>query len=167
MTLWVMTPVGVKEKFQTEHYAVHAILREEASIMTLPTFSPPLLGNTIGSPADGFVVAEWQDAGGATHEQRLIAPLHLHHRDDEIWYVLEGTLRVQLGDTEVEAQAGAAVLAPRGTAHTYWNPGPGRLRYLLVMSTNIFQLIQEIHATADRSPAVLRELFRKHDSELL
>ena len=35
------------------------------------------------------------------------------------------------------------------------------------MSTNIFQLIQEIHATADRSPAVLRELFRKHDSELL
>ncbi|MGA9813153.1 MAG: cupin domain-containing protein [Terriglobales bacterium] len=135
--------------------------------MTLPTFSPPLLGNTMGSPADGFVVAEWQDAGGATHEQRLIAPLHLHHRDDEIWYVLEGTLRVQLGDTEVEAQAGAAVLAPRGTAHTYWNPGPGRLRYLLVMSTNIFQLIQEIHAKADRSPAVLRELFRKHDSELL
>ena len=32
--------------------------------MTSPTPAPPLLGNTIGSTADGFVVAEWQDAGG-------------------------------------------------------------------------------------------------------
>jgi mannose-6-phosphate isomerase-like protein (cupin superfamily) len=135
--------------------------------MTSPTPAPPLLGNTIGSTVDGFVVAEWQDAGGPANERRLIAPLHLHHRDDEVWYVLEGTLRVQVGDSEIEAHPGAAVLAPRGTPHTYWNPGPGHLRYLLVMTANTFRLIQEIHATVDRTPTVLRALFRKYNSELL
>ena len=135
--------------------------------MTSPTPAPPLLGNTIGSTADGFVVAEWQDAGGPANERRLIAPLHLHHRDDEAWYVLEGTLGVQVGDSEIEARPGAAVLAPRGTPHTYWNPGPGRLRYLLVMTANTFRLIQEIHATVDRTPTMLRALFRKYNSELL
>jgi mannose-6-phosphate isomerase-like protein (cupin superfamily) len=135
--------------------------------MTSPTPAPPLLGNTIGSTADGFVVAEWQDAGGPVNERRLIAPLHLHHRDDEVWYVLEGTLRVQVANSEIEAHPGAAVFAPRGTPHTYWNPGPGRLRYLLVMTANTFRLIQEIHATVDRRPTVLRALFRKYNSELL
>jgi mannose-6-phosphate isomerase-like protein (cupin superfamily) len=135
--------------------------------MSTPTIAPPLQGNTIGSTAEGFVVAEWQDPGGAVNERRLIAPLHLHHRDDEIWYVLEGTLRVQVGDRAVEAHAGAAVMVPRCTPHTYWNPGPGRLRYLLVMTSNTFRMIQEIHTMVDRNPEVLRALFRKYDSELL
>jgi len=67
----------------------------------------------------------------------------------------------------VEAAAGSAVFVPRGTAHTYWNPGPGRVRYLLVMTSNIYSLIQDIHAMAERSPEKLRAVFEKHDSELL
>src|ERR1700730_19174340 len=118
--------------------------------------APPLLGNTIGSVTDGLVVAEWQDASGPSEERRLIAPVHVHYRDDEVWYVLEGTLRIQVGDGEVEARAGSAVLVPRGTPHTYWNPGPGRVRYLLVMTSNIYRLIQEIHATSARNATVLR-----------
>jgi mannose-6-phosphate isomerase-like protein (cupin superfamily) len=134
--------------------------------MTAPAMAQPLLGNTIGSSSHGFVVAEWQDAGGAT-DRRLIAPLHVHFRDDEAWYVLEGALGVLVGESEVEARAGAAVFVQRGMPHTYWNAGLGRLRYLLVMTSNIHQLIQEIHAAADRSPAAMREIFRRHDSELL
>jgi hypothetical protein len=38
---------------------------------------------------------------------------------------------------------------------------------LLVMTANTFRLIQEIHATVDRTPTVLRGLFRKYNSELL
>jgi mannose-6-phosphate isomerase-like protein (cupin superfamily) len=135
--------------------------------MNLPILAPPLSGNTIGSTGDSFVIAEWQDPGGPVGERRLIAPLHLHQSDDEAWYVLEGALRVQMGDTEVEVRAGAAVLVPSLTPHTFWNPGPGPTRYLLVMTPKIFRLIQEIHATSDRSPAALRVLFRKYNSELL
>jgi mannose-6-phosphate isomerase-like protein (cupin superfamily) len=72
-----------------------------------------------------------------------------------------------VGKDIVEAHAGSAVLVPRGTPHTYWNPGQGLLRYLLIMTSNIYSLIQDIHAMAERSPAALRAVFEKHDSELL
>ena len=121
----------------------------------------------MGEFSDDFVVAEWKDAGGTPDPPRLIAPLHVHHRDDEGWYVLEGTLCVRSGDEEIEAGAGAGVFVPRGKAHTYWNPRVEPARYLLIMTPNVFRLIQAIHAMEDRSPAALQALFAKHDSEIL
>jgi len=53
-----------------------------------------------------------------------------------------------------------------GTAHPYWNPGPGPVRYVLVMTSKTYALIEEIQAMKDRSSAALREVFEKHDSEL-
>jgi mannose-6-phosphate isomerase-like protein (cupin superfamily) len=134
--------------------------------MTSPILVSPLLGNTIGS-TDGFVAAEWKDPGGSTEERRLLAPLHLHHNDDEIWYVLEGTLCVQIGENEIEAHAGAAVMGPRGMPHTFWNPGPDPVRYLVLMTPNTYNLIQEMHETSDRSTERLRNIFAKYDCELL
>jgi uncharacterized cupin superfamily protein len=129
--------------------------------------APPLSGCVIGSIDDAFVIAEWQDAGGPVGPPRLIAPLHVHYRDDEAWYVLEGTLHVRVGKDEVQVPTGSGVFVPRGTPHTYWNPGPGPARYLLVMTANIFRLIQGIHTTSDRTPSALRAVFEKHDSALL
>lgn len=129
--------------------------------------APVLAGNVIGSSANDFVIAEWRDPGGPPGPPRYIAPRHLHHRDDEAWYVLEGVLCVQVGDQVVEARAGAAVFVPRGTPHTYWNPGSEPTRYLLVMTPRIYQLIQGIHALTERTPASLQALFQKFDSELL
>ncbi len=133
--------------------------------MSSPILAPPLAGTVLGSIGSDFVIAEWKDAGGPPGPPRWIAPLHLHRNDDEAWYVLEGTLCVRLGKEVVEARAGSAVFAPRGTVHTYWNPGPGLVRYLLVMTSNIYSLIQDIHAMKDRSPAALTAVFAKHDSE--
>ncbi len=135
--------------------------------MTVPIVAPPLTGNILGSAHSNFVIAEWQDAGGLSAQPRYIAPLHLHRNDDEAWYVLEGVLRVKVGDHDVELRAGSGVLVPRCTPHTYWNPGPDRVRYLLIMTANIYQLIQDIHAMKERAPAALRAVFEKHDSELL
>jgi mannose-6-phosphate isomerase-like protein (cupin superfamily) len=135
--------------------------------MSAPIIASPLAGQVLGSIQGNFVVAEWNDAGGPAGPRRLIAPRHVHHRDDEAWYVLEGTLRVLVGTDEVEARAGSGVLVPRGTPHTYWNPGPGPARYLLVMTANTYSLIQDIHAMTERTPATLRAVFAKHDSELL
>jgi mannose-6-phosphate isomerase-like protein (cupin superfamily) len=135
--------------------------------MGSPIIAPPLSGNIMGSGGGSFVIAEWRDSGGPPGPPRLIAPPHVHHRDDEAWYVLEGVLRVRVGEDEVEASAGSSVFVPRGTPHTYWNPGPGPVRYLLVMTSNVFRLIQEIHAMTERTPSALATVFRKHDSELL
>ena len=135
--------------------------------MDSPVIAPSLAGKVLGSHNNSFVVAEWQDAGAPPGPPRWIAPKHVHHKDDEAWYVLEGVLGVLVGDKEVEARAGAAVMVPRGTPHTYWNAGSGQLRYLLVMTANIHQLIQDIHALREKTPAALKEVFRKYDSELL
>jgi mannose-6-phosphate isomerase-like protein (cupin superfamily) len=135
--------------------------------MPSPTIATPLAGKIIGTPDGAFIIAEWKDPGGPPEPPRLIAPLHVHHRDDEAWYVLAGTLHVKASDTVIEAPAGSSVFVPRGTPHTYWNPTPGPVRYLLIMTPSIHRLIQEIHATSDRSPSTLRNLFAKYDSELL
>lgn len=135
--------------------------------MSSPIIATPLAGSVIGSIASNFVIAEWKDAGGPPGPPRWIAPLHLHRNDDEAWYVLEGALCVRVGADVVEAKTGSAVFVPRGTPHTYWNPGPGLVRYLLVMTSNIYSLIQDIHAMKERTPAALAEVFQKHDSDLL
>lgn len=46
-------------------------------------------------------------------------PLHIHHREDEAWYVLDGKMTVYVGDDELEATAGCFVFAPRGIPHTF------------------------------------------------
>ena len=135
--------------------------------MSLSTIAPLLAGNTLGSTDTSFVIAEWRDAGGISEKPRLIAPWHVHHNDDEAWYVLEGKLRVKRGVEEILAEAGSGVLVPRGVAHTYWNPGPEHARYLLIMSPNIYGLIQDIHSMKERSRRAMEQVFRQHDSELV
>ncbi len=123
----------------------------------------PLAGGQIGGAGDDFVIVEWSDPGDARWE--WIAPLHIHHADDEAWYVLEGTLRFQIGDEEFEAGAGSAVIAPKGTPHAYGNARRGvPARYLLVMAPRIRALVQALHAPGARDYA---KVFRAHESDLL
>src|SRR5260370_41688412 len=76
-------------------------------------------------------------------------------------------MHVRVGKEVVEASTVAAVFVPHGTPHTYWNPGPDPVRYLLIMTANIYHLIQEIHAMKERTPAMLLVVFAKYDAELL
>jgi mannose-6-phosphate isomerase-like protein (cupin superfamily) len=46
-------------------------------------------------------------------------PLHIHHKEDEAWYVLDGRMTFYVGDAVLEADAGAFVFAPSGIAHTF------------------------------------------------
>ncbi|RZU30664.1 cupin domain-containing protein [Blastococcus saxobsidens] len=66
-----------------------------------------------------------EDTGGrlAVWEQllphRSSPPLHVHHEEDEAWFVLDGELTFQVGDQTWVATAGSFVWAPRGLAHTF------------------------------------------------
>ena len=109
------------------------------------------------------MIVEWSDTGES--EWQWIAPMHVHHSDDEAWYVLEGALRFRMGDEAFEAGPGAAVWAPNRTPHAYGNARRGEpVRYLLVMTPRIHALVEALHAPgAVDYPAI----FRAHDSELL
>ena len=56
-------------------------------------------------------------------------PLHVHERDDELFYVLEGEHVFQVGDEELRAGPGGVVFAPKGVPHSQRRvvPGAGRL----------------------------------------
>ena len=112
--------------------------------------------------AESFVIADWSDPG--THPGRPIAGLHVHHADDEAWYVLTGRLGFQVGEEEREVGAGESILVPRGTPHSFWNAVPEPTRYLLVMTPRIHQLVETLHA-GDRDDYA--RIFEEYDSELL
>lgn len=59
---------------------------------------------------------------------------HSHAGSDKIYYVIEGQARIQVGDEERSVGAGTAVLAPAGMTHAVTNPGPQRLRLLVMMA---------------------------------
>ena len=61
-------------------------------------------------------------------------PLHVHANEDELLYVLEGALRIRLGDTLHAAPAGALTFVPRGVSHTWQSIGPGPARLLVVFA---------------------------------
>lgn len=46
-------------------------------------------------------------------------PLHIHTREDESWYVLEGHMTFHVGGEAHAAPAGTFVFAPMGLAHTF------------------------------------------------
>lgn len=46
-------------------------------------------------------------------------PLHVHRREDEAFYVIEGEVRFRQGQEEFVAGPGAWVWGPRGVPHTF------------------------------------------------
>jgi quercetin dioxygenase-like cupin family protein len=69
----------------------------------------------------------------------LVAPLHLHTREDEYSYVLEGRMGAQLGADVVYAEPGDLVFKPRDQWHTFWNAGDTTCRILEIISPPGFE----------------------------
>jgi len=46
-------------------------------------------------------------------------PPHIHRREDEIFYVLEGELAVSVGDRTMKAVPGTMVFLPRNVQHSF------------------------------------------------
>ncbi|QPP07846.1 cupin domain-containing protein [Streptomyces bathyalis] len=76
-------------------------------------------------------------------------PLHVHRRNEETFYVLEGEVRLFLGDREVVLTAGRAALAPRGVPHTY-RVESERARWLVINSPAGYE--EFLRATAEPAP---------------
>ena len=52
-------------------------------------------------------------------------PRHVHHAEDEAWYVLDGEMTFQCGDREVIAGPHSWIFAPRDIPHTFVVGGAG------------------------------------------
>lgn len=60
-------------------------------------------------------------------------PLHLHRREDEAFYVLEGRVDFTVDGERVPAGAGSTVFVPRGVPHTWEVVGAATARMLIML----------------------------------
>lgn len=82
----------------------------------------------------------------------LAAPMHLHTREDEYSFILEGRWGFQLGDDVVYGEPGDLVYKPRNVWHSFWNASDEPARLLEIISPSGFE-----HYFVE-----LAELFRVH-----
>ncbi len=111
--------------------------------------------------AQTWVKATGEQTGGALGlvEQILPAgfssPWHLHHNEDEAFYVAEGEMTFLCGDHRLSAGAGTWVWGPRGIPHGFRVEGSAPARLLLFATPAGFeQFVVELGepATEGSSP---------------
>jgi mannose-6-phosphate isomerase-like protein (cupin superfamily) len=79
---------------------------------------------------------------------RAVAPHH-HRQLEEIYYILEGSGRMTVGEEQRQVEAGDAIFVPRGSLHSLANTGSVPIR-LLVACGPAFYYEDEIF---ERQPA--------------
>lgn len=92
----------------------------------------------------------------ATIPPHIGTPPHIHHRETEAFYMLEGTLEFITGERTVRAVAGDFLHVDKGVVHGYTNVGSATVRYLGIVTPGglherLFAALGE-EATAETLP---------------
>ena len=91
-----------------------------------------------------IIKATAADTGGnltlldVTDPPGVKAPLHVHHREYEAFWVLEGEVTIEIGGKTIEASAGDFVFGPRDIPHRY-TVGDAGCRMLFIFTPGGFE----------------------------
>jgi mannose-6-phosphate isomerase-like protein (cupin superfamily) len=100
----------------------------------------------------------------------LAAPLHLHTREDEYSFVLQGRMGALLGDDVVEAGPGDLVHKPRNQWHTFWNAADEPCRILEIISPagfeHFFRELSDLGGALQADPEELAQLNERYGQEM-
>jgi mannose-6-phosphate isomerase-like protein (cupin superfamily) len=106
-----------------------------------------------GLAGDPGLMASRQSTGGAlsVFETSIGTgpPLHVHDRDDECFYVLDGMLSVRCGTDRFDAGAGSFVFLPRGRPHRFSAVGADARLLLIAVPGGIEDYFREINTASD------------------
>jgi mannose-6-phosphate isomerase-like protein (cupin superfamily) len=130
--------------------------------------------------AERVITDGWYSLFEVIDQPQSGPPGHVHHRDDEAYYILEGKYEIyRANEPPTKATTGSFLYFPQGVAHTYKNVGkaPGRM---LVVNTRagLERFVEEVGqpATGTSSPPALAgppdfgkmvEIARKYDIEII
>jgi mannose-6-phosphate isomerase-like protein (cupin superfamily) len=83
-------------------------------------------------------------------------PLHVHPRQDEFIYVLEGVLDLRLGEAKLQAMPGDLVRMPRGQPHAYANNQAvaARALFWVTPAGRLRELFDRLHEQTDINTVV-------------
>jgi mannose-6-phosphate isomerase-like protein (cupin superfamily) len=106
----------------------------------------------------------------------LQTPLHVHYREDEGFYVLDGTVKIEVGDETVELGPGQHAFGPRNIPHRF-TVGPDGAHMIWVLTPSGFEdFVDEVSVPAAAPtvppadvlpPADAAEIVLRHGMELL
>ena len=97
-------------------------------------------------PSGGVAIIE-----GVLPPGEFIGP-HTHEREDEISYILQGTVTFLVGGVEQMACAGSYVLKPRGVPHAFWNAGDTPARVMEIHTPGGFEHFYDDMEVIMRAP---------------
>lgn len=86
-----------------------------------------------GPPSGPYAIQETLAPAGSS------PPLHVHHREDEGLWVLEGELTVRCGDETTTARPGSFTFLPRDVPHSYVVEGDAPARLMTIWSPAGFE----------------------------
>jgi mannose-6-phosphate isomerase-like protein (cupin superfamily) len=93
-------------------------------------------------------------------------PPHVHHREDESFYVLEGEFEFLVGKEALRVGAGALLYFPKGTLHAHRGVGEGVGRILLTQTPGgLYERFFEEAGRAVESEAGPRSFQERPDAE--
>src|SRR3712207_1001584 len=91
---------------------------------------PTRTGRAYWGPGDHYTfLVTGEESGGAYFAMDALVPPgggpppHIHTREDETFYILEGEVEFLVGEELTVAGPGAFVNVPRGTVHRFRNTG--------------------------------------------
>lgn len=105
-----------------------------------------------------------------TDEAKGGPPRHVHHAQDEWFYVLEGEYRIVVGDEEFELGPGDSILAPRSIPHVWAHvsEGEGRLIIAFQPAGDMESFLGALAAMGSApAPEVMAPLFASHGMTML
>lgn len=116
------------------------------------------------------------DTGGdlAIFEQTSLSqgkgtPLHIHHSQDEIFYILEGSYKFQVGGEKYDLTSGDSIFLPRKVAHS-WTQVSEKGKMCVIMqpagkSENFFVTV----ASLDHEPSQqeIANIFSDNDMQVV
>ena len=94
-------------------------------------------------------------------------PLHVHPKQDEFIYVLEGVLDLQLGEDRTQARPGDLVRMPMGIPHAYYNntDAPTRALFWVAPAGQLRALFDRLHDLTDIAEAM--RIAARHEVEFV
>lgn len=96
--------------------------------------------------------------------------LHVHHREDEWYYILTGEFLFKAGGDEHTLSTGASIWLPRGIPHVWANTATTQGKLILMCQPGGFEkFFDEIGSVPmdKKSPDTMRDLMAKYGMEML
>jgi mannose-6-phosphate isomerase-like protein (cupin superfamily) len=138
-----------------------------------PVFRRPNEGRTIGVVGDVYrFLATGEETNGKYAICEALVPPgggpppHIHSREEESFYILEGELAIYFGEQRFVARTGTFANVPVGTLHRFCNESDRPVRMLITVTPAglekmFFEIAQTVEPGATSAPRPTEELLAR------